>query len=53
MKTVLRSWLLLGMIQIWLALPGFAQARAHKYLLFVGTYTAMDGKDTGSKGIYS
>jgi 6-phosphogluconolactonase len=53
MKTILRSWLLLGLIQICSALPGFAQGHAHKYLLFVGTYTAMNGKDTGSKGIYS
>jgi 6-phosphogluconolactonase len=53
MKTVLRSWLLLGLTQIWFVLPGFAQGHARKYLLFVGTYTAMDGKDTGSKGIYS
>jgi 6-phosphogluconolactonase len=53
MKTILRSWLVLGLIQICFVLPGFAQGHAHKYLLFVGTYTAMDGKDTGSKGIYS
>jgi 6-phosphogluconolactonase len=53
MKTILRSWLVLGLIQICFVLPGFAQGHAHKYLLFVGTYSAMDGKDTGSKGIYS
>jgi len=53
MKTILRSWLLLGFIHIWIALPGFAQGHARKYLLFVGTYTSADGKDTGSKGIYS
>src|ERR1700759_5382455 len=53
MKTVLRSWLLLAWIQLCVALPGAAQAHPHKYLLFVGTYTAADGKDTGSKGIYS
>lgn len=53
MKTLLRSFLLLGLIQICFALSGFAQRHSQKYRLFVGTYTAMDGKDTGSKGIYS
>lgn len=53
MKTVLRWWLLLSLIQIGFALSGFAQSHPHKYLLFVGTYTATNGKDTGSKGIYS
>lgn len=53
MKTVLCSWLLLGLIQVCFTLSGFAQGHAHKYLLFIGTYTATDGKDTGSKGIYS
>lgn len=53
MKTLLRSWLLLGLIQICFVVSGFAQAHAHKYRVFVGTYTAMNGKDTGSKGIYS
>lgn len=27
-------------------------ARSARYLVLVGTYTTMDGKDTGSKGIY-
>ncbi len=31
----------------------FAAGHAGKYVLFVGTYTAANGKDTGSKGIYS
>jgi 6-phosphogluconolactonase len=53
MKAVSRLCLLLGLIQICFPLFGFAQGHAHKSLLFVGTYTAMDGKDTGSKGIYS
>ena len=53
MKTLLRSWLLLGLIQICFVVSGFAQGHTHKYRVFVGTYTAMNGKDTGSKGIYS
>jgi 6-phosphogluconolactonase len=53
MKTVSRLCLLLGLIQICFSLPGLAQGHAYKYVLLVGTYTAMDGKDTGSKGIYS
>ena len=53
MKMTLRSWLLLVLVQAWIASPGFAQTRAHKYLLFVGTYTSSESQDTGSKGIYS
>src|SRR5438105_1773057 len=53
MKMTLRSWLLLVLVQAWIASPGFAQTRAHKYLLFVGTHTSSESKDTGSKGIYS
>jgi len=53
MKMTLRSWLLLVSVQAWIASPGFAQTRAHKYLLFVGTYTSSESQDTGSKGIYS
>lgn len=30
-----------------------AYAKSGQYVLFVGTYTNTDGKDTGSKGIYS
>src|SRR5690242_10208192 len=28
-------------------------AKSARYLVLVGTYTSMDGKDTGSKGIYA
>ena len=53
MKIILRSWLLLVLTQMWIAASAFAQTQPHKYLLFVGTYTNSEGKDTGSKGIYS
>ncbi len=48
MKRTLQT---LVVVVVFLAATVFAESG--KYLLFVGTYTGSDGKDTGSKGIYS
>lgn len=47
--------LCLSLVLLWscVPLPCFAQSRGQRYTVFVGTYTNMNGKDTGSKGIYA
>jgi 6-phosphogluconolactonase len=52
MKTICwrTALIALGLLQVY----GIAFAKdTGKYFLFVGTYTDTDGKDTGSRGIYS
>ncbi|HZR64675.1 MAG TPA: lactonase family protein [Terriglobales bacterium] len=50
-KTTLRN---LGTIFLVASfMTGLAFAKSVRYLVLVGTYTTMDGKDTGSKGIYA
>ncbi|HKW16388.1 MAG TPA: lactonase family protein [Terriglobales bacterium] len=41
----------LTVVVLWTATATFAKTA--RYLVFVGTYTTIDGKDTGSKGIYA
>ncbi|HZQ20864.1 MAG TPA: lactonase family protein [Terriglobales bacterium] len=53
MRVIVRLCLSLALLWTCLPLPGFAQSHGHRYLLFVGTYTNMNGKDTASKGIYA
>lgn len=52
MKTICRRNALIALVL--LQVCGIVSAKdSGKYFLFVGTYTDMDGKDSGSKGIYS
>ena len=51
MRNVLRWCVLIVLLQS--ALLSFAASHIGKYILYVGTYTQDNGKDTGSKGIYA
>jgi 6-phosphogluconolactonase len=54
MKTIFRHLVLFTIILAFVVPLGFGAGRGGgKYLLFVGTYTNVDGKNSGSKGIYS
>jgi len=54
MKTIFRHLVLFTIILAFVVPLGFGAGHGGgKYLLFVGTYTNVDGKDSGSKGIYS
>ena len=52
MKTICRRNALIALVLLQVCGIAFAKDRG-KYFLFVGTYTDVDGKDSGSKGIYS
>jgi 6-phosphogluconolactonase len=52
MKTICRRTALIALVLLQVCGIAFAKDSG-KYFLFVGTYTDMDGKDSGSKGIYS
>lgn len=53
MRIVFRCVLLLFFLSSQLCSPSFAASHIGKYILYVGTYTQDNGKDTGSKGIYA
>jgi 6-phosphogluconolactonase len=53
MKIIFPYLALFAFISACLGLLSFGASHGGKYLLFVGTYTDVDGKDSGSKGIYS
>jgi 6-phosphogluconolactonase len=53
MRTVFRRVLLLFFLSSLLSTASFAASHIGKYILYVGTYTQDNGKDTGSKGIYA
>jgi len=52
MKTICRRNALIALVLLQVCGIAFAKDSG-KYFLFVGTYTDVDGKDSGSKGIYS
>jgi len=53
MKIIFPYLALFAFISACFGLLSFGASHGGKYLLFVGTYTDVDGKDSGSKGIYS
>ncbi|MGH9517489.1 MAG: lactonase family protein [Terriglobales bacterium] len=53
MKTIFRCLALFTLVLGFVVLSSFGAGHGGKYLLFVGTYTNSESKDTGSKGIYS
>ena len=52
MNTIFRRKALIALVLLQVCGIAFAKDSG-KYFLFVGTYTDVDGKDSGSKGIYS
>jgi len=52
MKAIFRNIVLFAFMLAFVR-SDFGADHGGKYLLFVGTYTQVDGKDSGSKGIYS
>src|SRR6185312_4142395 len=53
MKTIFRYLAPFALLLAFVCPSSFGGSHGGEYLLFVGTYTQENGKDSGSKGIYS